>query len=98
MDPIGFSLENFDLIGQIADDGWRRPDRRYQANWSTGPKLNGAGQPAPGAAFSRSDVFVRTLTEKLLTYGTGRALKYYDMPVVRRSRATPRRTTTGFRR
>jgi hypothetical protein len=28
-------------------------------------------------------MFVRTMTEKLLTYGTGRALKYYDMPVVR---------------
>jgi hypothetical protein len=28
-------------------------------------------------------VFVRTMTEKLLTYVTGRALKYYDMPVVR---------------
>jgi hypothetical protein len=23
------------------------------------------------------------MTEKLLTYGTGRSLKYYDMPVVR---------------
>jgi hypothetical protein len=23
------------------------------------------------------------MTEKLLTYGTGRALRYYDMPVVR---------------
>jgi Protein of unknown function (DUF1585) len=28
-------------------------------------------------------VFVQTLTEKLLTYGVGRALKYYDMPAVR---------------
>ena len=35
------------------------------------------------ALLSRSDVFVRTMTEKLLAYGTGRALKYYDMPVVR---------------
>jgi hypothetical protein len=28
-------------------------------------------------------VFVRTLTEKLMTYGLGRGLQYYDMPVVR---------------
>ena len=35
------------------------------------------------ALLSRSDVFVRTLTEKLLTYAIGRGLKYYDMPVVR---------------
>jgi hypothetical protein len=35
------------------------------------------------ALLSRSDVFVRTVTEKLLTFATGRALRYYDMPVVR---------------
>jgi hypothetical protein len=33
---------------------------------------------------SRPDVFVGTLTEKLLTYALGRGLKSYDMPVVRR--------------
>ena len=27
--------------------------------------------------------FVRTITEKLLTYGLGRGLEYYDMPTVR---------------
>jgi hypothetical protein len=32
---------------------------------------------------SRSDVFVSTLTEKLMTYAIGRGLKYYDMPAVR---------------
>ena len=26
---------------------------------------------------------MRTLTEKLMTYGLGRGLEYYDMPVVR---------------
>ena len=35
------------------------------------------------ALVGRSDVFVRTLAEKLLTFGTGRALKYSDMPTVR---------------
>jgi hypothetical protein len=28
-------------------------------------------------------LFASTLTEKLLTYGLGRGLDYYDMPVVR---------------
>jgi len=48
-------------------------------------KLKIANGPASlrNALLSRSDVFVRTVTEKLLTYATGRALKYYDMPVVR---------------
>jgi hypothetical protein len=30
-----------------------------------------------------SDQFVRTVTERLLTYGLGRGVEYYDMPVVR---------------
>ena len=29
------------------------------------------------------DQFVRPLTEKLMTYGLGRGLEHYDMPVVR---------------
>jgi hypothetical protein len=47
-----------------------------------GTKLDGPASLRK-ALMSRSDVFVGTVTEKLLTYATGRALKYYDMPVVR---------------
>ena len=35
------------------------------------------------ALTSRPDVFVGTMTEKLLTYALGRGLQPYDMPVVR---------------
>ena len=81
MDPIGFSLENFDLIGKYrATDGGTRIDASGQL--VDGTKLDGPASLRQ-ALLSRSDVFVRTMTEKLLTYGTGRALKYYDMPVVR---------------
>ena len=31
----------------------------------------------------RRDEFIRTFTEKLLTYALGRAVQYYDMPAVR---------------
>jgi hypothetical protein len=81
MDPIGFSLENFDLIGRYrASDGGIPIDATGQL--VDGTKLNGAASLRM-ALLSRSDVFVRTMTEKLLIYGTGRALRYYDMPVVR---------------
>jgi hypothetical protein len=81
MDPIGFSLENFDAIG-----AWRTREG--------GVPLNASGQLADGTAIdgvvalrnailARPDVFVRTLTEKLMTYALGRGLQYYDMPVVR---------------
>jgi hypothetical protein len=81
MDPIGFSLDNFDLIGT-----WRASDSGETID-ATGQLVDGTKLDGPAslrnALLSRSDVFVRTVTEKLLTYATGRALKSYDMPVVR---------------
>jgi len=81
MDPLGFALENFDAVGT-----WRTRD--------AGLPLDASGQLADGKAVNgvvalrnalvaRSDVFVQTLTEKLMTYALGRGLQSYDMPVVR---------------
>jgi len=81
MDPIGFSLENFDLVGR-----WRTVDGKAAIDASgvlvDGTKLNGP-DTLRAALLSRFDVFARTLSEKLLTYGTGRALRPDDMPAVR---------------
>ena len=35
------------------------------------------------AILKYSDQFVRTMTEKLMIYGVGRGLEYYDMPAIR---------------
>jgi hypothetical protein len=35
------------------------------------------------ALMRHPDVFVRTMTEKMLTYALGRGLDYHDMPAVR---------------
>ncbi len=98
MDPIGFSLDNFDLIGT-----WRAADSGEPID-ATGQLVDGTKLDGPAslrnALLSRSDVFVRTVTEKLLTYATGRALKYYDMPVVRsiaREAAQERQSFFGAR-
>jgi mono/diheme cytochrome c family protein len=81
MDPIGFTLENFDLVGR-----WRTRDGNAPID-ATSQLFDGTPLDGPvslrNALLARSDVFVRTATEKLMTYATGRALKYYDMPVVR---------------
>jgi mono/diheme cytochrome c family protein len=81
MDPIGFALENFDATG-----AWRTHD--------AGAAIDASGQLSDGtevdgvatlrrAIVKRTDVFVRTMTEKLMIYALGRGLTYHDMPVMR---------------
>jgi hypothetical protein len=81
MDPIGFSLENFDLIGK-----WRDIDGGVPIN-SSGVLVDGTPLNKPAdlkkALLGRSDMFVTTATEKMLTYALGRAVDYNDMPTVR---------------
>jgi hypothetical protein len=84
IDPVGFALENFDAVG-----AWRTRD-----GGTLGDVIDASGQLADGTQISgvialrqallrEPETFVRTLTEKLLTYGLGRGLIAADMPVVR---------------
>jgi hypothetical protein len=81
MDPIGLSLENFDLVGK-----WRDADQGAPIDASAelvdGTKINGPASLRK-ALLDRSDVFLTTMTEKLMTYGLGRGVRYFDMPAVR---------------
>jgi cytochrome c551/c552 len=81
MDPIGFALENFDLVGT-----WRDIDGKSPVDASgqlvDGTKLNGPADLRQ-ALLSRSDAFVTNATEKLFTYALGRPVQYFDMPTVR---------------
>jgi hypothetical protein len=81
MDPIGFALENFDGIGK-----WRTSELGQKIDASSqltdGTKINGVADLRQ-ALLRYSPQFVRTVTEKLLTYGLGRGVDYDDMPVVR---------------
>ena len=81
MDGLGFTLENFNAVG-----AWRTRDAGYDVN-AQGTMTD--GETAVGVAglraalLRRPEVFVQTLTEKLMTYGLGRGLQYSDMPAVR---------------
>jgi cytochrome c5 len=81
MDPLGFSLENFDATGE-----WRTKDKSGPIDPS-GVLADGTKVDGPlalrQALLKRPERFVDTMTEKLLTYALGRGLEYYDMPVVR---------------
>jgi hypothetical protein len=81
MDPIGFSLENFDAVGQ-----WRTMDGDAAIN-ATGVLLDGTKVDGPAALRraleARQEQFVRTVTGKLLTYAVGREMQYSDAPAIR---------------
>jgi hypothetical protein len=81
MDPIGFSLEKFDVLGV-----WRTNDSGFRIDPS-GTMFDGAKLEGPAslrqAILGHSDLFLQTFTESLLAYGVGRVLEPSDMPVVR---------------
>lgn len=81
MDPVGFALENYDAVGR-----WR--------NLEAGKPVDATGGLPDGSKFegvaglergilNRPELFVGTLTEKLLTYALGRGVEHYDAPTVR---------------
>jgi hypothetical protein len=82
MDPVGFSLENFDAIGR-----WR--------TFEEGLPIDASGGLPDGSEFTgvsgledglrnRPELFVGTLTEKLLTFALGRGIETFDAPAVRK--------------
>ncbi len=82
MDPIGFSLENYDAVGR-----WRTVEETTPIDASgglpDGSKFDGVSG-LQQALLGRPEVFLTTFTEKLLTYALGRRVEYYDAPAVRR--------------
>jgi hypothetical protein len=82
IDPVGFALENFDAVGR-----WRTTEE--------GKAVDASGGLPDGRKFSsvsgleegllnRPEIFVGTLTEKLLTFALGRGVEYYDGPAIRK--------------
>jgi hypothetical protein len=83
IDPPGFALEHFDAIGR-----WRDVDVSFNAIDASGVLPDGRTFEGVAelrtALTDRPQQFVTTVTEKLMTYGLGRGLDYYDMPTLRR--------------
>jgi mono/diheme cytochrome c family protein len=84
LDPIGLAMENFDAVG-----AWRSRD-----GGTLGSPIDATGELIDGtrldgvvalrqALMRQPETFVRTMTEKMLTYALGRGLGPADMPVVR---------------
>jgi len=87
MDPLGFSLENYDWFGR-----WRTKSR--------GRTIDAKGKLPSGTEFEgpvglrevilaeKLDDLARQVIRKMLSYGLGRQLEYYDEPAVRKILAT----------
>ena len=82
MDPPGFALEQFDAVG------------RYRTRNEANAPIDASGVLPDGTAFEgaaglreallgRPDLFVTTLTEKLLIYALGRGVEHHDAPAIR---------------
>ena len=82
MDPVGFALENFDAIGR-----WRLTENGLPIDASgglpDGSRFNGV-TGLEDALLKHPELFVGTLTEKLLTFALGRGMSENDAPAVRR--------------
>jgi mono/diheme cytochrome c family protein len=83
IDPAGFSLENFNAVGQ-----WRDLEVDGQPVDASGA-LPGAGEfrgtgGLEDSLLARPELFAATLTENLLTFALGRGVEYYDAPAVRK--------------
>ena len=82
MDPVGFSLENFDAVGR-----WRTMEDTTPIDASGGLPDGSKFAGVAGlqkALVSRPDIFVTTFSDKLLTYALGRGVEYYDAPAIRK--------------
>ncbi|MEQ1912108.1 MAG: DUF1592 domain-containing protein, partial [Vicinamibacterales bacterium] len=81
MDPVGFALENYDAVGR-----WRTVDAGALIDASgtlfDGTTVNGVAD-LQAAILRRPELFVGTMTEKLLTFANGRGVEYYDAPAIR---------------
>jgi hypothetical protein len=84
IDPAGLALENFDAIGawRTRDGGTRGALVDASGQLVDGTQINGVVE-LRNALLREPDIFVRTLTEKLMTYALGRGLTATDMPAVR---------------
>jgi mono/diheme cytochrome c family protein len=81
MDPIGLSLDNFDVTGR-----WRTREFGSEVD-TTGDYYDGSritsASELTTALLKRPTPLVRTFTENLMAYALGRRVEYFDQPTIR---------------
>jgi hypothetical protein len=81
-DPVGFALENYDAVGR-----WRTLEGGEPID-ASGTLFDGTNfRGVAGlqkAILNRPELFITTLSEKLLTFAIGRGVAYYDAAALRK--------------
>jgi uncharacterized protein DUF1588/uncharacterized protein DUF1585 len=81
IDPLGLSLDNFDVIG-----AWRIKDNGVPVD-TTGKLYDGTELAGPAslrkALLDHQEALIRAFTDNLMAYALGRRVEYYDQPAVR---------------
>jgi hypothetical protein len=110
IDPLGFALENFDVIG-----GWRKNYRALvetrpgaRAKLSDGPRVDAADEWEGVGQFSsfqefralvkkREDLVTQNLTHQLATFALGRAPGFADRPPLKAIATNVQEKQTGMK-
>lgn len=83
LDPLGFTLENYNAIGE-----WRDSDKGIPIDsfgkLISGESFNNGAEMKSVLKENKADDFIHCLSEKLLTYSIGRGLEYYDQPALKK--------------
>ena len=82
MDPAGLAMENFDAIGRWRELGEGRTPIDASGSLPGVASFEGVAGLRQ-ALLARPEVFVGTMTEKLLTFALGRGVDYHDAPAAR---------------
>ena len=82
MDPPGFAMEQFDAVGKFRTHNEANKLIDASGVLPDGMEFNGVAG-LRDALLQRPDLFVTTLTEKLMTYALGRGIEHYDEPAIR---------------
>ena len=80
IDPVGFPLENYDVLGR-----WRNKYEKASID-STGELMNGKTINGPEGLkkhlLKEKDSYLKNMSRKLLGYALGRSVRYYDFYVI----------------
>ncbi len=82
LDPLGFGLENFDVLGRWRDDVQKKPVDA-SGKLTTGEEFTGAVALKTILVETKRELFVRNLADRMLSYALRRGVEYYDAPTIK---------------